>query len=99
MTATTARPTVYGPPELRIKWEPDPEPLEPGDIPLEEWAPYVDRYGIDGCVVELRAPACPCCGRTSWEHAASLWGIVGDRDYHREIERDLILEAMHGYGT
>jgi hypothetical protein len=46
-----------------------------------------------GCVVETRAPACACCGRTDWEVAESLWSIVGDDSYHREIERDLISEV------
>lgn len=84
---------TYGPTELRISWREDPEPYDPGDCDdAETWA-YVDLYGVYGCVVELRAPACGCCGRTAWEPAASLWSIVGDADYHRSIERELIAEA------
>jgi hypothetical protein len=48
---------------------------------------------VVGCVVETRGPACPCCSRKSWETAASLWSIVGDDAYHREIERELMSEA------
>lgn len=54
---------------------------------------YVETYGVLGCVIETRAPACGCCGRTDWEHATSLWSIVGDDDYHREIERELMEEV------
>jgi hypothetical protein len=90
---------TYGPPELRIRWEPDPEPYDIGDIDnaedreAEVWA-YVDLHGVYGCTVELRRPACACCGRTDWEIGASLWGIVGDDGYHREIERELMAEAL-----
>lgn len=86
---------TYGPAELRLTWRPDDEPLELGDIPWEDWEPYVEAHGIYGCTVELRRPVCACCGRKDWEHAASLWGIVGDDAYHREIERELISEARH----
>jgi hypothetical protein len=85
--------TPIGPHELRILWEPDPEPYDPGDIPLEDVQPYIDMFGVDGCVIETRGPACPNCGRKSWEHAASLWGIVGDADYHRTIESELMAEV------
>lgn len=54
---------------------------------------YVDRFGVYGCIVELRAPACAYCGHKEWEVADSLWGIVGDGDYHREVERELVAEA------
>jgi hypothetical protein len=85
--------TTLGPIELRIRWTEDPEPYDPGDCDdAETWA-YVDTYGVYGCVVETRAPACACCGRTEWEHGASLWGIVGDALYHAEVERDLMTEV------
>jgi hypothetical protein len=54
----------------------------------------VETWGVYGCVLETRAPACGCCGRTDWEHAASLWGIVGDADYHREVEAELMSEVQ-----
>jgi hypothetical protein len=85
--------TTYGPHELRITWQDDTEPYDPGDCDDAETWRYVELYGVAGCVVETRAPACACCGRKSWEVAASLWSIVGDADYHREIERELIAEA------
>jgi len=86
---------TYGPPELRIQWQPDEEPYDWGDIdPTPEDWDELGRLGVFGCVVELRPPACGCCGRTAWEHAASLWSIVGDDAYHREIERELIAEAQ-----
>ena len=90
MTAT------YGPSELRVRWIADDEPYDPGDYdPADEaaiWA-YVETHGVYGCVVETRAPACACCGLTEWQHAASLWSIVGDDAYHREVEADLVAEA------
>ena len=104
-------PATYGPAELRIRWEPDTEPYDPGDTDhcedhsaftrgcetcerysSEVWD-YVQTWGVFGCIVETRAPACGCCGRTEWEHAASVWSIVGDDAYHREIEAELIAEA------
>lgn len=84
---------VYGPPEARISWHEDSEPIECGDIPEAEMYALAQQYGVYGCVVELRPPACPCCGAKSWEHVASLWGIIGDADYHRHIERELTDEA------
>lgn len=85
---------TYGPPELRVRWVDDDEPYDPGDCDDAETWRYVELYGVVGCVVEVRPPACGCCGRTDWQHAASLWSIVGDNDYHREIERELIAGAM-----
>lgn len=82
-----------GPVELRIQWLEDTEPYDPGDFDDAETWEYVERFGVYGCVVETRPPACACCGAKTWEHAASLWSIVGDADYHREIERDLMAEA------
>jgi hypothetical protein len=85
---------TYGPVELRITWQPDSEPYQLGDAEDAELTEhYIDLYGVQGCVVETRAPACACCGLTQWEHAASLWSIVGDENYMREIERDLISEV------
>jgi hypothetical protein len=86
---------TYGPPELRIRWMPDEEPYDWGDIePTEEDWDTLEREGVYGCVIELRPPACACCGRTDWQHATSLWSIVGDDAYHRTIERELIAEAL-----
>lgn len=87
-------PTTIGPAELRIRWEHDDEPYDWGDIEptAEDWA-YLETYGVAGCIVEIRPPACACCGRTDWEHAVSLWSIVGDAAYHRHIERELIAEV------
>lgn len=85
---------TYGPAELRVTWHADDEPYDWGDIdPTPEDYAYLELYGVCGCVVELRPPACGCCGRTDWEYAADLWSIVGDADYHREIERELIAAA------
>ena len=90
MTATL----IYGPVQARVRWEYDSEPLEMGDIPAEDWEPYVDAYGVMGCIVEARPPACPCCEREpDWQHVTSLWNIVGDDAYHREVERDLFAEV------
>lgn len=58
----------------------------------EVWS-YVERWGVYGCIVQVRPPACACCGRTGWETAESLWGIVGDEAYCRSIERDLMAEV------
>jgi hypothetical protein len=85
---------IYGPVELRVRWEEDPEPYDVGDAEDHiETAHYVETYGVCGCVVEVRRPACACCGFKQWAHAVSLWSIVGDADYHREVERELISEA------
>lgn len=85
---------VYGPVEARARWEIDDQPYDPGDCnDAETWA-YVEQFGVFGCIVETRGPACPCCGaEPQWEHAQSLWSIVGDADYHREIERELFAEV------
>lgn len=84
---------TYGPAELRVTWHEDAEPYDPGDFDDAETWRYVELYGVYGCIVELRPAACGCRGRTDWEHAADLWSIVGDADYHREIERELIAAA------
>jgi hypothetical protein len=84
---------AQGPLELRVRWLDDDAPYDPGDCDTAETWDYVARYGVYGCVVETRKPACPCCGAKTWENAASLWSIVGDADYHREIERELIAEV------
>lgn len=88
---------VYGPAELRITWQSDEEePLHDdtlGEEYMREFWRAVEIYGVYGCTVEIRKPVCPCCGRKEWEHAASLWGIIGDDEYHREIEKDLMSEA------
>lgn len=86
--------TTYGPPECRIQWLEDTEPYDPGDCDDAETWEYVERCGVYGCVLETRGPACGCCGARVWEHAASLWSIVGDEDYHREIERELMAEVL-----
>jgi hypothetical protein len=92
MTSTSIQ--TIGPAELRIQWLEDLEPYEMGDAEdAAETARYLDLYGVMGCVVETRRPACACCGVKQWEHAASLWSIVGDADYHREIERELMSEV------
>jgi hypothetical protein len=91
--------TTYGPPELRVEWVIDKEPYDPGDVDEADAEAFyaelnrlLELYGVYGCVIETRAPACGCCGAKAWEHAASLWSIVGDADYH--LERDLIAEAI-----
>jgi hypothetical protein len=85
---------TLGPVEARIRWMEDDEPYDWGDIEptAEDWG-YLETYGVMGCVVEIRRPACGCCGRTDWEVAESLWSIVGDESYHREIERELLAEV------
>lgn len=85
--------TPYGPLAVRVRWVPDDEPIECGDIPEAEMYAYAERYGVYGVIVETRAPACPCCGHVAWIEAASLWSIIGDDAYHREIEREMIREA------
>lgn len=85
--------TTYGPAELRIRWVEDDEPYDPGDFDDAETWHYVELYGVYGCIIETRAPTCGCCGRTEWQHAESLWSIVGDDDYHRTIERELVAEV------
>lgn len=69
----------------------------PGCATCERYSAEIVRqvgtWGVFGCIVETRAPTCACCGRTAWEVAESLWGIVGDDAYHREIERDLMMEV------
>lgn len=88
---------TLGPVELRIRWVPDDEEPQHGfdddDEMAKDFWSAVELYGVYGCVIETRAPACGCCGRTGWEHAESLWSIIGDADYHREIERDLMMEV------
>jgi hypothetical protein len=85
---------THGPVEARVRWEIDDAPYDWGDIDptADDWH-YLEVHGVWGCIVEIRPPACACCGRTDWQHGASLWGIVGDESYHREIERDLIAEV------
>jgi hypothetical protein len=85
---------TYGPVELRIRWMEDDEQYDWGDIePTQEDWNYLDQFGVMGCVLQTREPACACCGRTQWEVAESLWSIVGDDSYHREIERELMAEV------
>lgn len=88
--------TTLGPVEARIKWLEDEEPYEIGDAedPIDAQR-YVETCGVLGCVVETRKPVCGCCGVSSWEHAASLWSIVGDADFHRVVESELLDEAAH----
>lgn len=76
-------------PIYRVRWEEDDSPLEMGDIPADDWRPYVEAHGVMGCVIERR---CSCCGK--WETVASLWGIVGGSDYHRLIEAELASELF-----
>ena len=95
MNASTITTCTYGPVEARVRWEPDLEPYDWGDInPTPDEREAVEHEGVWGCVVEVRPPACGCCGRTAWEHAASVWGVTspGDASYYREIESDLLLE-------
>jgi hypothetical protein len=92
MTTTT----TYGPVEARVRWEADDVPYDWGDIdPTPDEREDVEIEGVWGCVVEVRRPACGCCGRADWEHGASLWGVTspGDGCYYREVERDLLLEV------
>jgi hypothetical protein len=85
---------TYGPMELRIKWMMDETPYDYGDAEDQgETDHYIDLYGVMGCVLETRPPACACCGLKDWTHATSLWSIVGDDDYHRTIERELMAEV------
>lgn len=87
---------TYGPPEARARWEEDLEPYDWGDIaPTEAERDAVNGEGVYGCIVELRAPACGCCGRTGWEYVASVWGVTspGDDSYYREVAADLMLEV------
>lgn len=80
---------VHGPAELRITWEPDPEPYELGDAEdPAETVRHIETYGVFGCIVEMRRPACQ-----SWEPVASLWGVVGNDEYWRAIEHELLKEA------
>lgn len=98
--------------EYRVRWVPDPEPYDSGDMDKceahaaeratvmgcddcaersrEVWA-YVAAYGVYGCIIEK---CCECCGE--WSHASSLWSIVGDDEDHREIEAELLQDAMAG---
>ena len=85
--------TTYGPAEARILWVEDQEAPDPGDCDDAAFWQSVQDFGVFGCVVETRAPTCACCGVKQWEHAASLWGIIGDADYHCEIERELLTEV------
>lgn len=88
--------TTYGPPEMRVRWEPDDVPFDWGDIdPSDDEREDVDVEGVWGCIVELRPPACGCCGRTSWEHAASLWGVTSpsDASYYGQVETELMSEV------
>lgn len=91
---TTTEQLTYGPTELRVRWEPDSEPIECGDIPEAEMYAAAEQWGVYGCIVELRPPACGCCGRTDWEHGASVWSVIGDADYRAEVEADMIAEAV-----
>jgi hypothetical protein len=89
--------TTYGPPEARVRWEPDDHPFDWGDIePTDSEREDVDLEGVWGCVVELRPPACACCGRKDWQHGSSLWGVTspGDDSYYRTVELDVMAEAM-----
>lgn len=82
-----------GPVEARVRWEIDDQPYDWGDIEptADDWD-TLERLGVLGCIVEIRRPACACCGIKRWEVAESLWSIVGNDAYHREIERDLFAE-------
>lgn len=87
---------TYGPVQLRVGWITDEEAPDPGDgtaAEIAEFWRYVELYGVWGCIVETRAPACGCCGQTEWEQVASLWGVVGDREYCAGIERELIADV------
>ena len=89
-------PATYGPVQMRVTWHPDLEPYDWGDIdPTLDERRAVEREGVWGCVVEIRPPACGCCGRTDWEHGSSLWGVTspGDPSYYREIERECMADA------
>jgi hypothetical protein len=87
---------VHGPVQARVRWEPDNEPYDWGDIgPTSEDYDYLEMHPPEGCIVEIRRPALlhPDAPAPQWEHAASLWSIVGDDAYHREVERELIAEV------
>lgn len=83
---------------LRVRWEWDEHPYEPGAFGTEFPSEVL------GCVVETRTDDdvddCPhtdgdSCNCKHWRHADSLWGIGDpDRDYRRIIEAELCHEVM-----
>jgi hypothetical protein len=88
--------TTIGPVECRVRWEPDDHPFDWGDIdPSPDERRAVEREGVWGCIVEIRRPACACCGRTDWEHGSSLWGVTApyDTSYYRTVERECMGES------
>lgn len=84
---------AYGPIEARVRWVEDTESPDPGDCDPDEFFASAEQYGVFGCVIETRGPACPCCGAHEWQPAESLWSIIGPDDYHREVERELLAEV------
>jgi hypothetical protein len=95
MQESTCRP--IGPVAVRVRWEPDDQPYDWGDIdPTDDERDAVDAEGVWGCLVEVREPACPCCGRCEWEYGASLWSVTSPDDpgYYAEVAADVIAEAV-----
>lgn len=55
---------------------------------------YREDWMYVGLVVEVRDPACECCGERK-THGASLWAIESDAgDYFAEVMVDLCSEAL-----
>lgn len=80
--------------DVRFRWLEDDESPEYGDIPPAEMDEEIRQHGHMGCIMERQ---CSCCGL--WVEVASLWGIVGDEDYHREVERNFLRENPEANAT
>lgn len=77
--------------DVRFRWLEDDDEPEYGDIPPAQMDEEIRQHGHMGCIMERQ---CSCCGL--WVEVDSLWGIVGDEDYHREVERNFAPDAAAG---
>lgn len=81
----------------RVWWEPPPD-CKPGSEAYQNVRERVVGYlredwDFVGVVVEVKQPACPCCGHEKVTDA-SLWGIESDAgDYFANVIDDLLTEA------
>jgi hypothetical protein len=54
---------------------------------------FLEQWSYVGVVLEMRGPACECCGERK-TYTASLWGIESDAgDYFAEVLTDLSSET------
>lgn len=69
---------------IRFRWEWDDSP----DLSYMSADEIADAHEVFGCILERK---CVECG--TWQHAASVWGIVDpDATYRRVVEAELAAE-------